>query len=446
MADGEPVTLQFGTDGIRGDARTELGADLVASLGRAGAEVLGSAGFVVGRDTRASGPNLARALHRGVAGAGGSSVDLGVVATPAVALWCQQNNVAGAMISASHNPWYDNGVKFFASGGSKLSDIVQDEIQNRFDELLGGESEPEVVSVTDRSGDGVAAHVASVVNSLNGRRLAGQTVVIDAANGAASSVAPTALRALGVEVIVTHGSPDGHNINAECGSTHPESLQSAVVAHGADLGLAFDGDADRLLAVSGDGCIVDGDQILAVCALDAHQRGKLARDTVVVTVMTNLGFRRSMNTAGILMVDTNVGDRYVLEALDSGGYSLGGEQSGHIIFRDIACTGDGLLTAVQLLDIVVRTGRSLSDLATSSMIRLPQVLQSVTVADRSDDLGAVLAPLAAAAQTRLAGRGRVLIRPSGTEPVVRVMVEAETDAEAQMEADALSQAVTALFG
>lgn len=439
------MSLRFGTDGIRADARDVLTTSVVAALGRAGAEVLGPHGLAVGRDTRASGPSLAAALHAGVLAAGGGSVDLGVVPTPAVALWCAREGVAGAMVSASHNPWHDNGIKFFAPGGRKLGDDVQELIQARFDELLHDGDTPTVAEGEDRHAEAVERHVDAIVSSLEGRSLAGLRIVADAANGAASTVAGQVFARLGADVEVIHDGPDGHNINDGCGSTHPEDLQAAVRDRSADLGVAFDGDADRLVAVDGGGRIVDGDQVIAICALDRHARGLLAGDAVVVTVMTNLGFRRSMEAAGIRVVDTKVGDRYVLEALDADGYTLGGEQSGHVIFRDLASTGDGVLSAVQLLDVVARTGRSLADLADTSMTRLPQVLRNVRVAERPDDVDAALAPHVAASMARMADRGRVLIRPSGTEPLIRVMVEAETDEEARREADSLVAAVESLF-
>jgi phosphoglucosamine mutase len=439
------VSLSFGTDGMRGDARTQLTTDAVAALGRAGAEILGADGFAIGRDPRESGPALVAALHAGVAAAGGGSVDLGVVPTPAVALWCRRESVAGAMVSASHNPWHDNGVKFFTADGAKLGDAVQHRIQVRFDQLLAAGDTPTVSSGRDAGVAAVEHHVDFLVASLDGRTLAGMRVVADAANGAASTIAGLTFERLGADLRLLHASPDGRNINEACGSNHPASLQAAVVAEGADLGVAFDGDADRLVAVDGDGEIVDGDQIIAICALDRHRRGILAGDAVVVTVMTNLGFRRSMTAAGISVVETTVGDRHVLEALDAQGLSLGGEQSGHVVFRDLATTGDGVLSAVQLLDVVQRTGRSLADLAKEAMVRLPQVLRNVRVATRPTELDEVMAPLADAATSRMAGRGRVLIRASGTEPLVRVMVEAETDAEARMEADGLVAAVEALL-
>ena len=440
------MRLRFGTDGIRGDARTDLTAASVRALAQAGAEELGMNAFAVGRDPRQSGADLAAAVHAGVADAGGTSTDLGVVPTPAVARWCAERQVAGAMISASHNPWHDNGVKFFAPGGTKLGDAVQDRIQARFEEFLDGPQALVSPKITDAHAAAVEAHVAAVVTSLQGRRLGGLRVVVDAANGAAFEVAPEALRRLGADDTLIYATPTGTNINAGCGSTHVESLQEAVVEHGAHLGVAFDGDADRVLAIDGTGGLVDGDQIIAMCALDAKARGTLVQDAVVVTVMTNLGFRRSMEAAGIEVIDTKVGDRYVLEALDARQLSLGGEQSGHVIFRELAATGDGLLTAVQLLDVVARSGRSLAELATAAMTRLPQVLKNVRVATQPADVDGPMAPFVDASLARMAGRGRVLIRSSGTEPLIRVMVEAETDAEAQMEADGLAAAVDSVFG
>ena len=444
------MSLRFGTDGVRGDARTVLSVAAIAALGRAGAEVLGAKSFAVGRDTRVSGPSLAAAIHGGIATAGGTSVDLGVVATPAVARWCHDKDVAGAVVSASHNPWHDNGVKFFAAGGTKLAEDSQAQIQQRFDHYLNaGDTAVDGVGI-DRHREAVERHLTAIVDSLDGRTLGGLRVVADAANGAASTVAAQALRQLGADVTVIHDSPDGHNINDGCGSTDLESLKATVVERRADIGLAFDGDADRVLAVDDSGELVDGDQIIAICALDRHERRILTGNAVVVTAMTNLGFRLSMDAAGIEIVDTKVGDRFVLEALNARGLSLGGEQSGHVIFRDLATTGDGLLTAVQLIDVVVRRDTSLAVSAAKAMTRLPQVLCNVAVAKlvsevEAQSLDRQCAPLIDAAMARLAGKGRILIRSSGTEPLVRVMVEAETIAEAQMEADALSDAVALLL-
>ncbi len=445
------MSLRFGTDGVRGDTRTLLSAEAVAALGRAGAEVLGATGFAVGRDTRASSPMLAAAIHGGIATAGGHSDDLGVVATPAVARWCHDKDVAGAVVSASHNLWHDNGVKFFAAGGMKLSEDSQQQIQQRFDHYFKAGGTAVESAGVDRHREAVERHLGAVVASLGGRTLGGLRVVADLANGAATTVAERALTETGAELTVIHDSPDGHNINDGCGSTDLKSLQDTVVERRADIGLGFDGDADRVLAVDAAGELVDGDQIIAICALDRHRRQILTDNTVVVTAMTNLGFRLAMDTAGIEVVDTRVGDRYVLEALNARGLSLGGEQSGHVIFRDLATTGDGLLTAVQLLDVLVRRNASLAELAAKAMTRLPQVLSNVVVpklisGQEAQLLDRQCASLIDAAMARLAQKGRILIRASGTEPLVRVMVEAETAAEAQMEADALSGAVALLLG
>ena len=487
------MVLTFGTDGVRGDTRRELTPEFVEALGRAAAEVLGAGQFAVGRDTRESGPNLAGALCRGVQRIGGSAVDLGVLPTPAVARWCDDEQVAGAVVSASHNPWHDNGVKLFAPGGRKLSDEAQHEIERRLGELLDGLPGPSTVGAREDldtaglrnappgdgggpalgtslyapPGDGggpalgtslyappgvpgevggdlaLRRHIRVVAASLGGRDLAGLRIVIDAANGAAYRSGPECLRVLGADIETIHTSPDGYNINDGCGSLHPESLQAAVVSCGADAGVAFDGDADRVLAVDAGGDLVDGDQILAVCAIDRARRGQLGGSAVVVTVMANLGLRKAMAAHGIDVVETPVGDRHVLSALEDGGLVLGGEQSGHLIFRDLATTGDGLLTAVQLLDAVKRSGRSLRDLAAAAMTRMPQVLLGVplSAAARPADLEAALGPIAAGATERLGDSGRVLVRPSGTEPLVRVMVEAADSETARAEAELIAASV-----
>ena len=444
------MPLTFGTDGVRGDARSQLTPEFVEALGRAAAGVLGAERFAVGRDTRVSGPPLADALRRGVQRAGGSVVDLGVVPTPAVARWCDDEQVAGAMVSASHNPWHDNGVKLFAPGGCKLSDQAQGSIERRLAE--GGglpvRDEAEVAAaesaVASEAGDRARRrHREAVIASLGGRSLKGLRIVVDAANGAAYRSGPECLRALGAEVETIHADPDGYNINDGCGSLHPESLQAAVVSSSADAGLAFDGDADRVLAVDHTGALIDGDQILAVCAIDRARRGRLTGNAVVVTVMANLGLRQAMAARRIDVVETPVGDRHVLEALEERGLVLGGEQSGHLIFRDLATTGDGLLTAARLLDAVKRSGSSLRHIAAGAMTRLPQVLVGVPMppAAASADLEAVLGPVAAAAEDRLGDSGRVLVRPSGTEPMVRVMVEALDLETARSEADRLAASV-----
>ena len=443
------VTLAFGTDGVRGDTRGELTAEAVEMLGRAAAEVLGAERFAVGRDTRISGPGLVEALTRGVQRAGGSAVDLGVVPTPAVARWCDDEKVAGAVVSASHNPWHDNGVKLFAPGGRKLSDEAQHDIErclaNAGEHAARG-AEAAATGDGQGSAEGELArrrHLEAVMASIEGRDLEGLRLVVDTANGAGSESGPQGLRALGAEVETIHAAPDGYNINDGCGSLHPDSLQAAVVSAGADAGLAFDGDADRVLAVDHRGTLVDGDQILAVCAIDRARRRRLSGGAVVVTVMANLGLRQAMAAHGIGVVETPVGDRHVLGALEDRGLVLGGEQSGHLIFRDLATTGDGLLTAVQLLDTLKRSGRSLRDLAAAAMTRVPQVLVGVPMpaAARSADLDAALGLLTAAASARLGDSGRVLVRPSGTEPLIRVMVEASDFETARAEAERLSARV-----
>jgi len=432
------MTLRFGTDGVRGPA-SEFTDALVVALGQAAAQVLGTSAFVIGRDTRESGERLERALGTGLILGGAQPLSLGVVPTPAVAWICAQRGVPGAVISASHNPWSDNGIKFFAAGGRKLSDELEAELENALDAVVAAGVEFEL-SVDSKTDTGAVAEwcdaVASSVVAVTPMR-----IVIDCANGAASSVAPGIFRGLGLEVDVLHAQPDGRNINDACGSTHPEDLQRAVVASGAALGLAFDGDADRLLAVDERGQLVDGDQLIALFARDLHDRGELAGNRVVVTVMSNLGFRLAMDEQGIEVVETPVGDRHVLEALARTSSSLGGEQSGHIVFADRATTGDGVLSGVQLVDLVGRTQTPLSTLAGEVMDRLPQVLRNVRLEHRRDDIAEAIAGEIAAVEQSLGARGRVLIRLSGTEPLVRVMVEAPTLAQAEDAADNLAAAV-----
>lgn len=434
------MTLRFGTDGVRGPA---VGLDdrSVAALGAAAARVLGpSSTFVIGRDTRESGDRLERALVAGIRAEGADAASMGVVPTPAVAWVCAARGVPGAVISASHNPWTDNGIKFFAAGGTKLPDAVEARLEAELDAILAVERDVPVPATVDIDAtlvdgwcDAVVAACTADISSLS--------VVIDCANGAASSVAPRILRSLGVEPVVLHASPDGRNINDGCGSTHPDDLCRAVVQHGAALGLAFDGDADRLLAVDETGALVDGDQLLSMFATDLRGRDALRGDVVVVTVMTNLGFRLRMDELGIGVVVTPVGDRHVLEALDRVDGSLGGEQSGHIVFADLSSTGDGVLSGVQLLALLARSGRPLSEMADSSMERLPQVLVNVPVAVRRSDVAELVAGEIAAAEERLGATGRVLIRPSGTEPLVRVMVEAATTEQAEAIATDLAAVV-----
>jgi len=441
--------LKFGTDGVRGVANLDLTPELVLALGRAAARVLGGWQFVVGRDTRLSGPLLESALIAGLTAEGAQVTTLGVAPTPAVAWLAAADHAAGAVISASHNRFEDNGVKLFASGGRKLTDDVEAALEEELHALLAHEGSSEV-----RTGDAVGTVVDgrdqvgrwadAVVRSIDGRELEGVSLVIDCANGAASAWAPTVLRALGATVEVLHDEPDGTNINAGCGSTYPEDLQKRVIERGADIGLAFDGDADRVLAVDADGRLIDGDQIIAVLAIDRRAQGRLTKDTVVATVMANLGFRHGMRDHGINVLEVPVGDRYVLEALADEGVVLGGEQSGHVIFADLATTGDGLLTALQLVDAVTRAQRPLAELADAAMTRLPQVLRNVRVAEKGMALSRDLAMEIAAVESLLGDDGRVLVRASGTEPVVRVMVEAPTPEEAERAAQRLVTAVEAL--
>jgi phosphoglucosamine mutase len=447
------MTLRFGTDGVRGHA-DELTDELVVALGRAAGRVLAAdlrrrpdQRFVIGRDPRESGPRIEDALIDGLSLEGVDVEVVGVAPTPAIAWIAAARDVPAAMISASHNPFHDNGVKFFSAGGRKLTDDLERQLEVELDEAL---RHPAALRSSDarpsQGEDDLERYELAVLNSIEGRSLDGLSIVVDCANGAASSVAPRTLERLGATVQVLNAHPDGRNINDRCGSTHPDVLQAAVLAERADVGLAFDGDADRVLAVAEDGSLVDGDQLIAMCAIDLQERGRLARDTVVVTVMTNLGFRLAMEKRGIEVVVTPVGDRQVLEALEQGPYSLGGEQSGHVIFRELATTGDGLLTGVQLLDLVRRCGEPLSRLAADAMTRLPQVLKNVEVTARRPDIVDAIAADIAAVEASLGARARVLVRPSGTEPLVRVMVEADDPEAAERAADHLSSAVRRACG
>ncbi len=435
------MTLRFGTDGVRGPA-SEFTDALVVALGQVAAQVLGTSGFVIGRDTRESGKRLETALGVGLSRGGAQPLSMGVVPTPAVAWICAQRGLPGAVISASHNPWSDNGIKFFAAGGRKLSDDLETALEQALDAVIARAEagvETELVIGIETDVNAVAEWCNAVASSVSA--VAPMRIVIDCANGAASSVAPEIFRGLGLDVEVLHAQPDGRNINDACGSTHPGDLQKAVVASGAALGLAFDGDADRLLAVDERGELVDGDQLIALFACDLRDRGQLAGDRVVVTVMSNLGFRLAMDAQGIEVVETPVGDRHVLEALARTSSSLGGEQSGHIVFADRATTGDGVLSGVQLVDLVGRTQIPLSVLADAAMERFPQVLRNVRLENRRDDIAEVIADDIAAVEQSLGDRGRVLIRLSGTEPLVRVMVEAPTLEQAEAAADNLVAAV-----
>ena len=437
--------VAFGTDGIRGVANVELTADVAAALGRAAAVVLGRGTWLIGADTRASSPVLVAALAGGLAAAGADVIDLGVLPTPGVAFHAQVRGCPAAVVSASHNPWTDNGIKLLAEGGRKLTDALEEAVAENMT-AAPPPSSARSGRVT-RDDDAVTPYVGHLVDALEGRRLEGLVVVVDCANGAASEAAPRALRGVGADVIVLADQPDGTNINDHCGSTHPEALREAVVAAGADAGLALDGDADRVVAVSADGVVVDGDHILAISAMDLRGRGRLRGDRVAITVMSNLGLRQALAASGIGVVETPVGDRYVLEAMERDDLALGGEQSGHVIFRDLATTGDGVLTGLLLLDAVVRAGRPLAALSQAAMTRLPQVLRNVRITDRGALTAAPGVVVAVAeAEAELAGTGRVLLRPSGTEPLVRVMVEAPTEGQATAIAERLCAAVREAMG
>lgn len=445
------MTLRFGTDGIRGVANADLTPEVTLALGRAVARVLPVDRVLIGRDTRRSGPLLQAALASGLAAEGMEVSDVGVVPTPGLAHLSALGRHPAAMISASHNPFQDNGIKLFSAQGSKLSEAVEAAIEAEWGAVLSGPRVPPAgatraapvgpITVDSQALDRYADHL---VASLEGRRLDGMSVVVDCAHGAASAIAPRVLSSLGARVTVLAAEPDGVNINDRCGSTHPEGLQAAVRESDADLGLAYDGDADRCLAVDGTGRLVDGDHLLALFALDLAERGRLPGRGVVVTVMTNLGFRLAMQAAGIDVVVTAVGDRHVLEAIEQRGLALGGEQSGHIIFRRLATTGDGILTGLQLADLLLRRGQSLAEAAPSAMTGLPQHLGNVAVPSR----GLALLPDATAVwrevqavEAELGATGRVLVRPSGTEPLVRVMAEAPSHDVAMAAVDRLCEVV-----
>jgi phosphoglucosamine mutase len=438
----------FGTDGVRGVANVDLTPELVLALGRATARHITAPTFLVGRDTRRSGAMLQASLSAGLASEGADVVDVGVLPTPALAWLSAVRNLPAAVISASHNPFGDNGVKLFAAGGAKLSVEMEAAIEDELDRIL----DPTAKGPQRLEGHGVGrltaepglgeAYVDQLASLVDGRRLDGLRIVVDSANGAASALAASVYERLGAEVVAIGCDPDGTNINAGCGSTSTGTLASAVVEHQADLGVALDGDADRMLAIGPDGALANGDELIALFALDLAERGQLAGNTVVVTVMTNLGFRLAMAERGVIVKETPVGDRHVLAALDKEGFSLGGEQSGHIIFRRLATTGDGLLTGLVLADLMHRTGRTLTELLDGLVSRVPQVLVNVPVPNTEllDTADAVWSAVAEE-EAKLGENGRVLLRPSGTEPLVRVMVEAMGDGVAEAIAERLGKLV-----
>ncbi|GAA4067575.1 phosphoglucosamine mutase [Streptomyces shaanxiensis] len=448
----------FGTDGVRGVANADLTAEMALGLSVAAAHVLAEAGTfeghrptaVVGRDPRASGEFLEAAVVAGLASAGVDVLRVGVLPTPAVAFLTGSLGAdLGVMLSASHNAMPDNGIKFFARGGHKLADELEDRIETVYDEHRHGEpwERPTGAAVGrvrsyDEGFEEYVGHLLSVLPN----RLDGLKIVLDEAHGAAAGVSPEAFSRAGADVVTIGAEPDGLNINDGCGSTHMDKLKAAVVEHGAALGVAHDGDADRCLAVDHTGEEVDGDQILAVLALAMRERGVLRSETVVATVMSNLGFKLAMEREGIALVQTAVGDRYVLEEMKERGFALGGEQSGHVIVLDHATTGDGTLTGLLLAARVAQTGRTLKDLA-SVMERLPQVLINVPDVDKARvKTSADLAAAVVEAERELGSTGRVLLRPSGTEPLVRVMVEAADIDQARSVAGRLADAVKSALG
>lgn len=443
----------FGTDGVRGLANGTLTADLALSLAQATAVVLGQGRTaearraqgrrltaVVARDPRVSGEFLTAAVAAGLASSGVDVLEAGVLPTPALAfLVADRDADFGVMVSASHNPAPDNGIKIFARGGMKLPDAVEERIERA---MSGPKLQPTGAEVgrIARFSDAEDRYVMHLLASLP-QRLEGVKVVLDCAHGAASGVSPETFRDAGAELVVIGADPDGLNINDGVGSTHLDVLAAAVLEHGADVGIAHDGDADRCLAVDASGRIVDGDRIMAILAASLHERGRLHDDTLVATVMSNLGLHRAMSERGIRVLQTAVGDRYVLEEMTRGRYSLGGEQSGHLIMSDYATTGDGLLTGLHLVAEMARTGKSLAELA-SIMTVFPQVLVNVRDVDRSRaSSDPVVVAAVAAASAALGDTGRVLLRPSGTEPLVRVMVEAADEQTARRHADELADVV-----
>ncbi|CAB0893466.1 phosphoglucosamine mutase [Corynebacterium diphtheriae] len=446
----EGMTRLFGTDGVRGLANRKLTALLALKLGAAAAEVLTKDNrstsrrpvAVVGRDPRVSGEMLAAALSAGMASRGVEVLRVGVLPTPAVAYLTDFYGAdMGVVISASHNPMPDNGIKFFSKGGHKLPDSVEDEIEKVMETIPdGGPTGHGIGRVIEEAVDAQETYLKHLKGAVP-RSLEGITVVVDCANGAASEVAPLAYAAAGAKVIPIHNHPNAYNINDSCGSTHINQVQAAVLEHGADLGLAHDGDADRCLAVDAEGNVVDGDQIMAILALAMKENGELHKSTLVATVMSNLGLRLAMKESGIELRTTKVGDRYVLEELNAGGFSLGGEQSGHIVLPDHGTTGDGTLTGLSLMSRMAETGLSLKVLA-SAMTVLPQVLINVPVSDKTiiqthPDVVAAMER----ASDELGEGGRVLLRPSGTEELFRVMVEAPSKETARRIAADLASVV-----
>lgn len=443
----------FGTDGVRGIANTELTCELAFKLGRAGAYVLSKGGnkpkILIGKDSRISGDMLESALIAGMCSVGADAYSAGVISTPAIAYLTKTGEFkAGAMISASHNPMEYNGIKFFDENGLKLPDEIQDEIE---DIILNDVALPEFtgekVGRAFKYNDANEKYIDFIVSTTD-TDLKGKKVVLDCANGASYFVAPKVFEKLGAEVVAIANEPTGININDNCGSTHPENLQKMVVETGADAGFAYDGDADRLIAVDENGMVVDGDKTICICAKHLKEKGKLKNNTAVVTVMSNMGLFKAMEENGIDTKSTKVGDRYVLEEMLSGDYSIGGEQSGHIIFLEFATTGDGVLSSVQLASIMVQKRAKMSELA-KVMEVWPQVLVNAkvtsgrqkTYAENKEVMDKI-----AELEKKYEGKGRLLIRPSGTEPLIRVMIEGKDTAEIEADARAMAEFMEKIIG
>jgi len=442
----------FGTDGVRGIANTELTPELAFKLGRMGGYVLTKQSerpkVLVGRDTRISGQMLEAALVAGLLSIGAEVMRLGVISTPGVAFLTKAMGAeAGVMISASHNPVADNGIKFFGGDGFKLSDEEEAEIERLLDQEdtlprpTGGD-----VGVVSDYFEGSQKYLQFLKQTIDEEDFSGLRIALDCAHGATSSIAPHLFADLEADIITIGTSPNGTNINNGVGSTHPESLREVVIKEGADVGLAFDGDGDRLIAVDENGKIVDGDIIMYICAKYFHEQGRLKKDTLVTTVMSNLGLYKALEKEGISTKQTAVGDRYVMSEMREGGYSIGGEQSGHIIFLDFSTTGDGMLSALQLVNIMKATGKKLSELA-SEVQKYPQKLVNIKVTDKNAVAeNPRVAEIIRQVEQEMAGNGRVLVRPSGTEPLVRVMVEAETEEACETYANRIAEVVKSEMG
>ncbi len=442
--------LTFGTDGVRGKFGTELTESYAADLAVVAAQVLQCKTVVIGRDTRESGVLLETAIANALVKEGIETQLMGVAPTPAIAFSAMRQNVVAIAITASHNLYQDNGIKIFGAGGRKLSDSEQEEIEKQLLErtrksatgAIGASSDlaktakPELVKE-------YCDWLSQIVDTTDFSKL---HVVLDCANGAYSNVAPEVFTKLGATVTTINATPDGRNINEQCGATHPAMLCSVVKSVGAHFGIAFDGDGDRLIAVDETGEIVDGDHLIAISATEMKRRGTLRNNKVAVTVMTNIGFHQAMKKAEIEVVTTPVGDRSVLAALEENSLVLGGEQSGHIIYRDLATTGDGLLAALMLSAIVARANKTLSEIASAVMTSFPQVLINLRVSKRVENIEKLFESEIAAAEKSLQANGRVLVRASGTEPMVRVMVEASQQATAESVAATLAQAITTRLG